>query len=197
MGADYRTFLRKKCQVKKLCIVLCLPFLIQEGVMAQKRYTTDKGELYFVSNAELEVIKASSTNVKGVIVPESNQFAFSVSIPSFQGFNGDLQRVHFMENYMESDQYPKATFAGKIIEQVDFTQDGTYEVRAKGELDIHGQKQIRIIKSKVIIKNGIVYVESHFTVPLADHSISIPKIINRKIATEINVTLKAFLTPSP
>jgi polyisoprenoid-binding protein YceI len=141
------------------------------------------------------VIKASSDKIKGVIDAASNQFAFSVDISSFNGFNSSLQREHFNEKYMETEKYPVAQFSGKIIEQIDFTRDGTYEVRAKGDLNIHGQKQVRIIKAKIVIKEGVINMDADFNVPLADHTIKIPTIINEKIATEIEVSIAATLGP--
>lgn len=147
----------------------------------------------FTSNAELEVIRATSTKVQGLIDPVNNQFAFTVDVNTFRGFNSALQREHFNEKYMESDKYPRAKFSGKIIEPVDLSIDGTYELRAKGELDIHGQKQTRIIKSKVVVHNGSLGITSTFFVPLADHNISIPTIVSQKIATEIAIDFKATM----
>jgi polyisoprenoid-binding protein YceI len=163
------------------------------GATAQQKLTTTSGEINFTSNAQLEMIKAASNKVQGMVDPANNQFAFSVQVQTFKGFNTELQRQHFNDNYLESEKYPKASFAGKIIEEVDYTKDGTYEVRAKGNLDIHGQKQTRIIKSKITIKNGIVTIEALFAVPLTDHNITIPKIVNQKIATEIEVSFKATM----
>ena len=114
------------------------------------------GKINFVSNAELELIKASSNKLKGVIDPATNQFAFSVAVPSFVGFNSELQRQHFNEKYMESEKYPQLIFTGKIIEQMDFSINGIYDIRAKGDLEIHGQKQTRIIRSTLTIENGSV-----------------------------------------
>jgi polyisoprenoid-binding protein YceI len=96
---------------------------------------------------------------------------------------------------MEVEKFPKASFTGKIIEQIDFTKNGTYDIRAKGDLDIHGVKQTRIIKGKIIITNGTLNVESKFLVPLSDHNISIPTIVSQKIATEIQVDFIASLVP--
>jgi polyisoprenoid-binding protein YceI len=151
----------------------------------------------FTSNASLEVIKASSNQIQGLVDPVSNQFAFKIPINSFKGFNSELQREHFNEKYMESDRYPSANFSGKIIEQVSFDQDGTYEVRAKGDLEIHGVKQNRIIKSTIVVKNGVLAIESHFKVPLSDHNITIPSIVSQKIATEIAVDFIASMKPQP
>jgi hypothetical protein len=169
----------------------CLLIFCSLHVEAQKKFGTDNGTIEFVSNAELELIKASSQKLQGVIDPSTNQFAFSIPIQSFRGFNSELQREHFNEKYMESEKYPRISFSGKIIEQIDYTSDGTYEVRAKGDLDVHGQKQIRIIKSKIEISDGVLRILADFKVPLADHNISIPRIVNQKIATEIEVSVKA------
>jgi polyisoprenoid-binding protein YceI len=162
-----------------------------------QRLQTRSGEISFTSNAQLEVISASSTKVGGIINTATNEFAFKVDIRSFNGFNTELQRQHFYENYMETEKFPSATFTGKIIEQIDFSQDGIYDVRAKGDLDIHGEKQTRIIKCKMTLKNHSATLESRFLVPLIDHNIKIPKIVNQKIATEIEVIFKALMTPQP
>jgi polyisoprenoid-binding protein YceI len=169
-----------------ICFFLCCPLI----GYSQKRLSSDAGTVSFVSKADLELIKAASNKVTGLLDPATNQFAFSISIQSFQGFNSSLQRSHFNENYLESDRFPKATFTGKIIEKVDLTVEGAYEVRAKGDLTIHGVVQQRIIKAKILIKKEGATIESQFTVPLIDHNILIPKIVNQKIATEIVVEYK-------
>ncbi len=179
-------------------IPLCSLLIIISGIAAaQKKFTISQGTIKFASKAQLELIQANSNQLQGIINPTSNQFAFLVNIKSFQGFNSGLQRQHFNENYMESEKFPVAKFSGKIIEQVNFTTDNTIEVRAKGELEIHGQKQIRIIKAKITVKGNQLAVEAHFLVPLSDHSITIPKIVSQKIATEIEVDINALLSQEP
>jgi YceI-like domain len=158
-----------------------------------QKYVVEKGEISFTSDAQLELIKALTNKVQGLVDPSNNQFAFLINVNTFRGFNSELQRQHFNDNYLESDRYPKAFFSGKIIEHVDFTRDSTYEVRAKGDLEIHGQKQSRIIRSKLTIRGGKLVIESHFNIPLTDHTITIPKVVNQKIATEIEVVFKASM----
>ncbi|MCG8326508.1 MAG: YceI family protein [Chitinophagales bacterium] len=160
---------------------------------AQELYYTDSGIAYFKSEAPLEVIEATSNELKGVIDPLKRTFAFSIRINSFEGFNSPLQREHFNENYMESKQYKEATFKGKIIEQEDLTKNGSYTVRAKGVLNIHGVTQERIIRSTVITKEGEIQINSSFTVLVAEHDITIPRIVYQKIAEEIQVEIKASL----
>ncbi|HTH54792.1 MAG TPA: YceI family protein [Cyclobacteriaceae bacterium] len=158
-----------------------------------QKFTTNSGTIKFISKAQLELIQASSNKLQGILDPATHQFAFLIDMKSFQGFNTGLQRQHFNENYIESEKFPLAKFSGKVIEQVDYTQNGVSEVRAKGELDIHGQKQVRIIKSKITVNGNQIFIEAQFLIPLSDHNITIPKIVNQKIATEIEVGVSATL----
>ncbi len=180
--------------MKKFKIIVCLLFLFSGFTnQAQKRIEIEKGEISFTSNAKLELINAASKKLQGRIDPTTGQFAFIVKIQSFEGFNSRLQREHFNENFMEADKYFEATFAGKIIEPIDFSVDGVYEVRAKGNLVIHGKKQIRIIPAKIQIEKGRIKILSEFTVPLADHDIKVPQLITEKIATEIKVKINVSM----
>jgi hypothetical protein len=65
----------------------------------------------------------------------------------------------------------------------------------KGTFNIHGTDKEKIIKGKITIKDKEVTIESAFDVPLEDHNISIPKVVNQKIASVIKVEVKATLKP--
>lgn len=163
------------------------------GVSAQSYFIAKNGQMHFRSDAPLELIEATSEELNGVLQPENNSFAFAIEIRSFQGFNSPLQREHFNENYMESRRFPRATFTGKLIEDIDFSFPGTYEVRAKGQLDIHGVKQERIIKGKMVIGPDRIGITAAFTVLLEDHQIRVPQIVYQKIAEEIEVDMDITL----
>ncbi len=156
-------------------------------------YSVSAGSITFRSDAPMELIKASSTELKGVFNADKKQFAFTIFIKTFKGFNSPLQQEHFNENYLESDKFPRASFEGKIIEDIDLSKDGIYSIRAKGNLTIHGVAEERIIKCELTIKKAVVSVKSNFTVLLADHNISIPKVVHEKLASEIKVEVKADL----
>ena len=134
-----------------------------------KLYEVNEGSVDFRSDAPLELIEASSTELKGLINAEERTF--------------------------ESKHYPNATFSGKIIENINFTKDGLYTVRAKGQLNVHGIKRERIIRSELQVEEGQIEVHANFTVLLAEHDISIPKIVHQKIAEEIAVEIRAVFLP--
>ena len=159
-------------------------------------YRSLQGEIFFRSEAPLEIIEAKSESLKGIIDASKRTFAFTIPIQSFEGFNSPLQKVHFNENYLESQKFPNATFIGKVIEKIDFSEDGNYTIRAKGKLEIHGVVQERIIKSNVIVEGDRFSLHSNFTVILAEHDISVPKIVYQKIANEIQVEVKATFEKS-
>jgi hypothetical protein len=158
-------------------------------------YISSKGKINFLSDAPLELIKASSNKLAGILNTDQRSFAFSIPVKSFEGFNSGLQRTHFNENYLESEKYPNATFEGKIIEDIDFNTPGEHRVRAKGILGIHGIKQNRIIRSTLKIQKDEILINSTFTVPLADHNIKIPSIVSQKIAEEIYIEVECTLIP--
>lgn len=171
-----------------------LSFINLTQVGAQdKIYSTTDGKISFVSEAPLETITASSKKMEGLLDAEALTFGFSVAIRTFEGFNNGLQRQHFYENYMETDKYPAATFSGKIIEHVDLTKAGTYSIRAKGQLNIHGHVKERIIKVELVSSGKEVKISTLFYVPLADHQIEVPRIVNQKIAQDIEVSIQATL----
>lgn len=180
--------------LRSYLITFILVVLLSSHALApQLVFGVNNGSISFRSDAPMELIKASSNQLRGIFVAEKKQFAFSINVNTFKGFNSPLQEEHFNENYLETDKFPRATFEGKIIEDIDLQRDGIYSVRAKGNLTVHGVVQERIIKCDLNIKNGVVSVKSNFTVLLADHNISIPKVVHEKLASEIKVEVRADL----
>lgn len=159
-------------------------------------YQVSTGSIAFTSEAPLELIKARSGALKGLLNTESREFAFTIEIRTFEGFNNPLQQVHFNENYMESQIYPQATFTGKIIEDIDLSVPGSYEVRVKGQLSIHGVQRERILRSTIgRDAQDRLSVVCNFNVMLQEHAIRVPKIVQQKIAESIAVEVVAELDP--
>jgi hypothetical protein len=153
------------------------------------------GKINFKSDAPLELIQAHSDALSGAINTADKSFLFTVKMSSFKGFNTELQRTHFNENYVESGKYPKAKFEGKIIEDIDFSKPGTYIVRAKGNVEIHGVIQQRIIKSTLTVTSNSILIKTNFTVLITEHKIQIPYVVKQKLAEEIYVDISIELKP--
>ncbi len=170
-------------------------FFVFPQLFFSQIYFCKDGTTQFTSEAPLELIKAQTNKTTGVIDAATKNVAFSVNIESFNGFNSALQKEHFLENYLEAPKYKTADFKGKLIEDIEFTKNGTYTVRAKGILNIHGTSKEKIIKVKIVVKDKELEVDSTFELSLLEHNIKIPKIVNQKIASVITVLVKAVLKP--
>lgn len=180
----------------RLFFLAALPLLIHLPLYSQPMvWKIQQGAITFRSDAPLEAIEATSGKLQGVIDPQDQTFAFAVFIQTFEGFNSPLQREHFNENYLESKRYPRATFNGRILDEVDFSTPGTYEVRVKGRLVIHGVGQERIIRGQLHVRPNQLQLTARFSVLLNEHNIAIPKVVHQKIAEEINVTVSGTFQP--
>ena len=180
---------------KLLCLVFVYSTVTSLIAQGGNLFSTRSGTINFRSDAPYEIIKASSKELTGLLDVTKMTFAFKVRIQTFQGFNSALQKEHFNENYLQSNKFQEATFSGKIIEDVDLSTEGSYAVRAKGNLVLHGISQERIIKTDIQVKKGSINVSSDFTIMLSDHNIPVPRVVKDKLAAEIKVNVLAQLTP--
>lgn len=175
-------------------IILCLFLLVNTiNLSAQDLYKATDGEISFFSEAPVENISAVNKDVKALINAKNAEVAFIVTNVGFK-FEKPLMEEHFNENYMESHKYKVSVFKGKIIDKIDFTKDGTYEVTAKGTLDIHGVTVEREIKGTLTISNGKINLTTDFDVALKDHKIKIPSVVVKNIAEVVKVTVNINFT---
>ncbi len=180
-------------RISLLCFFIVFLVTISSGqTNTENVLRLKKGTVHFISDAPLELIEATSSEILAVIDTVSGKFAFSIPMTSFLGFNSDLQRIHFNENYMESKLFPNATYTGKMIESWKSATGTPREVRTKGQLTIHGESVERLITAEISRVENQWYVHSEFIVPVTDHNIKIPRLVSQKIASEIRVTLDVW-----
>ena len=182
----------------KISITTLLVFLITGlTVIGQNNaiFQTTNGLVTFRSEAPMELIKGTSNQLVGFLDNDKRVFTFKINVRTFEGFNSPLQRIHFHENYVEAEKFPDAYFKGKLIEDQDLTQDGTYEIRAKGVFTLHGISKERILKTEVTVKNKKMYIKAKFTILLSDYNVPIPRVVYEKLTDEIKVEVNAILQP--
>ena len=96
---------------------------------------------------------------------------------------------HFNENYMESNEYPKATFKGKLD---NFSLDNlksNESIPLSGMLTIKGVgKKIQTTVSISQYQNGLSMTGT-FSVKPEDFNIKIPVIVQEKIADIVQINL--------
>jgi len=160
------------------------------GVYSQEKYICRNGLITFEASVpSFEEVKARNNNVTTILNTSTGEFASLVLIKGFR-FKVPLMEVHFNENYMESDEFPKAYIKGKIKKfLLSKITESEKEFILSGELTIHGKiKQMNIpIKLKMIDNN--IYIRSFFSVTPQEFNISIPKIIRKKVAQKVDISV--------
>lgn len=177
--------------VSFFCTLFLNPFF--GNSQTKKIYKTKETVVSFHSEAPNELITASSKQLKGLVDFDKGTFLFKVKMNSFDGFNNELQREHFNENYVESNLFPEATFSGKIIEAIDISKHQITKIRAKGKFSLHGINKECIINVIVNTEGQSLELQSDFFIYLQDFNIKIPKVVYNKLASKIAVHLNAQL----
>ncbi len=159
-----------------------------------QQYMTREGQVQFFSTTPIENIEAKNQQMTALLQADG-RFAFRVPVLGFR-FEKALMEEHFNENYLESHTCPNGSFEGSIVGFDATLQDGeANDVVAKGTLTIHGIVQEREIPAKIQWNGTGWDIESMFNIAPADHDIDIPKVVRRKIASSIEVTVRANLLP--
>jgi YceI-like domain len=179
--------------MKQVVKLLIISLLVSSKSFGQL-YSTQTGETSFFSETPVENISAVNKTVGAFINTATNEVAIIMKISAFN-FPNKLMQEHFNENYMESEKFPTGIFKGKIVETIDFTKNGTYDVTAKGQLTLHGVAQARDLKGKLTVENQKIALICNFDVKLVDHKIDVPKLVFAKIAEVIAVKAKYAFTP--
>ena len=180
--------------MKKIALLLISLTLLINNSQSQDIWKTSEGTVSFFSSALLEDIYAESKKFAGAINTKTNVVAVFVKINTMQMEN-KLQQQHFNEKYMESDKFPKGTFKGKVVGDIDWEKDGKYTVNVVGNLEIHGVSLERTIPVTIIIKGDNISVESKFKVKIEEHKVKVPKLVFNKIAEIVDITLNATFLP--
>lgn len=175
----------------KTALLFFIILLFGLPAISQKRYFTRTGTISFNAGTALEDIDAFNNAASSVLDVNTGQIEFAVLIKGFE-FKRALMQDHFNENYMESDKYPKSVFKGKVLDldKVNFGKDGSYPVKIKGTLDLHGVSREVETTGTLNVKGETIEASAAFPVLLADYNIAIPGLVKDKISKTANVTVK-------
>ena len=163
--------------------------LLFVSLNAQDKYMTRSGNISFEASVPaFDEVNAVNKNATALLNIKTGDFAALALVKGFK-FKIALMEEHFNENYLESDDFPKATFKGKID---DFDIEKINKVDEKyvlnGELSIHGQSKKIKIHPLISLKEGKILMNGSFKVMIKDFDIKIPSIVKGQIAEEVNIT---------
>ena len=162
------------------------------------KYFTRSGTITFFSATPMEDISATNSHVAAAVDVQSGQLAFTAQMQEFQ-FPKKLMQTHFNENYVESEKYPKALFAGRLVDFQPAALDrtGPQPAVAEGDLTIHGVKRHVRVPGTLEKRGNRLLVNAKFAVETADYNIEIPALVRGHIAKTVDVTVALACDPMP
>ncbi len=178
--------------MKKITLIILL--FISITVFAQNEMSTNTGIVYFEASMPLfEEIKATNKTVFCVLNTKTGAITSTVLIKNFH-FKIPMMEEHFNDNYMESADYPKATFKG-VIEGFNLNIIGTSpkEFKLRGLLKLHGESK-NICTIAILRKvDYTLEIISDFEVNSTDFNIRIPDVLSLKVAKTVNIKTQFLL----
>ncbi|BAP33458.1 uncharacterized protein CHSO_4421 [Chryseobacterium sp. StRB126] len=178
--------------MKKLTLLSV--FLLFGGYASAQKYSSKTGKLTFEASVPLfEDIYAQDDANLVILNADTGEMA-SVSVVKNFHFKTKLMEEHFNESYAESAKFPKTTFKGKIVgfDKSKLTAS-PQKYTVQGTLNFHGVDKAITSAASVYAKDGKIYMQGSFVAKPADYKVTIPKVVTKKIAENVNVEYNYIL----
>jgi hypothetical protein len=168
-------------------IIAILLFVLSGSWCTAQKLTAERTFVSFFSKASIEDIKGENTKAISIFNSETMDIVFSIPIKEFE-FDKALMKEHFNEKYLESEKFPKATFAGKVS---GFSKEtsGEQAATARGKMIIHGVSREIEVPGVITMEGGQLTVRAVFKIKLADYEVKIPRLLWKNIAEEVEVKI--------
>ena len=151
---------------------------------SQDKYLTRSGSIWFeASMPAFEEVKASNETVTAIFNAANGEIAVLALVKGFR-FKNALMEEHFNESYIESTQFPKAIFKGKIDT---FVISHSQKVDLVGVLEMHGISLPISSKAEFDQTDQEVSIKGTFVVKASDYKIDIPKIVRNKVSDKVSI----------
>lgn len=154
--------------------------------------TFDHGEIEFYTATVVSDIEAVTNKADVNLNIKTGQVTVSINIKSFE-FESELMQEHFNEKYMESDKFPKATFNGKVLQDISGGIDKDMTVDVSGELTIHGITKDIKFKANLSNQDNFTVVKTKIPVIFKDYKIDDPSILTKSVASDVEIKSTLYL----
>jgi len=174
--------------------ILLFALVATTGILfAQKKTTTSATVSFDATTPKDALPKADNKTVIGSFDTNTGDVAFEAAVKNFS-FSSPKMQEHFNgANWMNSDQFPKFTFTGKVekVNKIKFTKNGTYNVKATGNLTVKGISKPAKVNGTITVANRKISVATNFTIKLADYNITGQPIDAGKVSKEPKINVSA------
>ncbi len=177
--------------MKKIALLIVFTFL-GNVIFAQKMITRNGQIKFEASVPSFDPVAAVNNSVSAILDESNGDFAVLVLVKAFK-FKVPLMEEHFNENYMESSQYPKATFKGRITNFDASKLNSSKKYDLEGDLTIHGVTKKIKTKINVDLKDQKLYLSGNLIVKNQDFNIKIPSVVKSKVSEDVEISLDLVL----
>lgn len=178
--------------MKKTIVLTAL--VIATGSLFAQRKTTTSAIISFDASTSLDNLpKAENKTTIAAIDTKTGSIQFEATVKNFAFANPGMQGHFNGANWLNSDQFPKFTFKGKIddLTKVNFSKDGSYTVPVSGDLTVKDITKPLNSQATVVVANGVISTTTAFSIVLADYAITGVPIDAGKVAKEPRITVSA------
>jgi len=180
--------------MKRTGIILAL-FFSGSLLYAQKK-TTTSAVVSFDATTSLDPLpKAENKTAVGSVDIGTGAVAFEVAIKNFSFQNPKMQGHFNGTTWMDSDQFPTATFKGKItnLPQVNLKVNGTYNANVEGALTMHGVTNQVTTTAVITVDGKKLNAKAEFSIKMKDYQINGPAIGSGHVSSEPVIKVLADL----
>ncbi len=192
--------------ILKCCVLVV--YSVSMSLAAEYHVDVDRENMVkFLSDAPIEDFEGVTSRIDGYVLWDdealdttvgktgSSEFYFEVPLETLDTGIG-LRNRHMRDNYLETKEYPYATYQGTITSVV-VGDSSAYDIALEGVFKVHGIEKTRQIKAHVDPAGDGFRVRCDFDVLLSDHNIDIPKLMFMKIDERMELTLDFYLRKAP
>lgn len=174
--------------------ILSMALVLTTGLLFAQKKTTTSAVINFDATTSLDALpKAENKTVIASLDTKTGKLAFEASVKNFSFSNPKIQEHFNNAGWMDSDQFPTASFTGKIsnIDNVKFKKDGTYNVTVKGDLTIHGITNPVETTGSINVNGESLKASADFSIKLADYKVNGGAVGAGKVSKEPNISVVA------
>ena len=166
-------------------------FLVFPLIGKAQIYESIDCDISFFSEAPFQDVAASNHQAVSYYDVSTGYVLFDVMVEDFQ-FEQGLMEQHFNDRYLESNEYPKAEFFGKVLGFNPGTQN-LQEVTAIGDLTIHGiTNRVKSVGKMRITEEGYPHLTSKFSINIEDYSVDAPRLLLYPVAEVVDIKVEAY-----
>jgi polyisoprenoid-binding protein YceI len=182
-----------------LAVCMAVPAISQADATTFRVRDGGKSRVTFVSDAPLETMTGKSSKVTGSVTVDpaditKTKGSFEVPVVSLRTDN-DLRDEHLQgDGWLDAKKNPKIHF--EITEVIlgkkdsrELKQNKATKVQVMGKFTAHGVTKPVTANGTVKWSDDSLRIQAKFIATLEDHHISVPSIVQLKVANEIAVSV--------